>query len=74
MQKLVDSFDASFSYVASEGSTFYFRTNLRAPRYKCALCLLCVLPRLLLRLRLLLLPGSEGRKQLAAVAGVKGRE
>jgi hypothetical protein len=35
--KLVDNFDASYSYVANEGTVFYFQTNLNAPRYRCAL-------------------------------------
>ncbi|KAF5837923.1 prolyl endopeptidase [Dunaliella salina] len=34
VKKLVDNFDASYSYVANEGTTFYFKTNLKAPRYK----------------------------------------
>lgn len=29
--KLVDSFDASFGYVANEGSTFYFKVCLQQP-------------------------------------------
>jgi len=32
--KLVDSFTASFSYVANEGTRFTFKTNLNAPRYR----------------------------------------
>mmetsp|Transcript_25826 Transcript_25826/g.72321 ORF Transcript_25826/g.72321 Transcript_25826/m.72321 type:complete len:814 (-) Transcript_25826:260-2701(-) len=32
--KLVDNFDASYSYVANAGPVFTFRTNLNAPRYK----------------------------------------
>ena len=32
--KLVDSFDASYDYVANEGSVMTFQTNLNAPRYR----------------------------------------
>uniref|UniRef100_A0A7R9W150 Prolyl endopeptidase n=1 Tax=Chlamydomonas euryale TaxID=1486919 RepID=A0A7R9W150_9CHLO len=32
--KLVDNFDASYSLFANDGTVFYFRTNLNAPRYK----------------------------------------
>lgn len=32
--KLVDSFEAGFTYVANEGEDFVFRTNLSAPNYK----------------------------------------
>jgi hypothetical protein len=32
--KLVDNFDASYGYVANEGSVFSFMTNLNAPRYR----------------------------------------
>ncbi|KAF8058088.1 Prep [Scenedesmus sp. PABB004] len=32
--KLVDSFDASWDYVANEGEAFTFKTNLDAPRYR----------------------------------------
>lgn len=32
--KLVDNFDASYDYVANDGDTFYFKTNLDAPRYR----------------------------------------
>jgi hypothetical protein len=32
----VDNFDASYSYVANEGTAFTFKTNLNAPRYRCA--------------------------------------
>ncbi|KAI8465889.1 MAG: prolyl oligopeptidase [Monoraphidium minutum] len=32
--KLVDNFEASYDYVANEGSLFYFKTNLDAPRYR----------------------------------------
>jgi hypothetical protein len=32
--KLVDSFDAAFSYEANDGSRFVFTTNLDAPRYR----------------------------------------
>lgn len=34
--KLVDSFDASWDYVANDGEAFTFKTNLDAPRYRCA--------------------------------------
>ncbi|KIZ07661.1 prolyl endopeptidase [Monoraphidium neglectum] len=34
VSKLVDDFDASYDYVANEGDTFYFKTNLEAPRYR----------------------------------------
>lgn len=33
-QKLVDSFEAQFSYVANDGPVFTFFTNRNAPRYK----------------------------------------
>jgi prolyl oligopeptidase len=32
--KLVDSFDASWDYVANDGTAFTFKTNLDAPRYR----------------------------------------
>ena len=32
--KLVDDFEAAYDYVANEGATFYFKTNLDAPRYR----------------------------------------
>uniref|UniRef100_A0A3Q1FNM2 Prolyl endopeptidase n=1 Tax=Acanthochromis polyacanthus TaxID=80966 RepID=A0A3Q1FNM2_9TELE len=32
--KLVDNFDAQFSYVTNEGSVFTFQSNLDAPRYR----------------------------------------
>ena len=34
--KLVDNFDASYSYVANEGTSFTFQTNLNAPLYRCS--------------------------------------
>lgn len=33
--KLVDNFDASYDYVANEGSVFTWLTNLSASRYRC---------------------------------------
>ena len=33
--KLVDNFEASYSYVANDGPVFSFMTNLHAPRYRC---------------------------------------
>ena len=32
--KLVDNFDAQYSYVANEGPLMTFQTNLHAPRYR----------------------------------------
>ncbi|KAG9287111.1 hypothetical protein G9A89_001005 [Geosiphon pyriformis] len=32
--KIVDNFDAEYSYIINQGSKFYFKTNLNAPRYK----------------------------------------
>ncbi|CAI2184310.1 5744_t:CDS:10, partial [Funneliformis geosporum] len=32
--KIVDNFDAQYIYIANDDSTFYFKTNLNAPRYK----------------------------------------
>ncbi|CAB5363948.1 uncharacterized protein OCT59_008100 [Rhizophagus irregularis] len=32
--KLVDNFDAEYSFIASDDTTFYFKTNANAPRYK----------------------------------------
>lgn len=32
--KLVDNFDAQYSYVANEGPLMAFQTNLHAPRYR----------------------------------------
>lgn len=34
--KLVDNADAEYRYVANEGSVLTFKTNLNAPRYRCA--------------------------------------
>lgn len=34
LARLVDNLDASYNYVANEGSLFYFQTNLQAPRYR----------------------------------------
>eukprot|EP01025_Chloroclados_australasicus_P003966 TRINITY_DN10949_c0_g2_i1.p1 TRINITY_DN10949_c0_g2~~TRINITY_DN10949_c0_g2_i1.p1 ORF type:complete len:816 (+),score=84.31 TRINITY_DN10949_c0_g2_i1:157-2604(+) len=31
---IIDNFEGQFSYVANEGSTIYFKTNLNAPRYR----------------------------------------
>ena len=31
---LMDAFDASYSFITNEGSTFYFRTNNDAPKYR----------------------------------------
>ncbi|CAG8581416.1 12861_t:CDS:10 [Dentiscutata erythropus] len=32
--KIVDNFDAQFDYITNDETTFYFKTNLKAPRYK----------------------------------------
>ncbi|CAG8668452.1 12789_t:CDS:10 [Funneliformis caledonium] len=32
--KLIDNFDAQYIYLANDDLTFYFKTNLNAPRYK----------------------------------------
>ncbi|RIB07957.1 prolyl endopeptidase-like protein [Gigaspora rosea] len=32
--KIVDNFDAQFDYITNDETTFYFKTNLNAPRYK----------------------------------------
>lgn len=34
MVKLIDSFDASWDYVANDGQNFTLKTNLDAPRYR----------------------------------------
>lgn len=34
VQKLVDTFEAQFEYVANTGTSFTFMTNLDAPRYR----------------------------------------
>ena len=34
--KLVDNFDASYDYVANDADVFTLKTNLNAPRYRCA--------------------------------------
>jgi len=31
--KLVDKFEAEYSYITNEGNVFYFKTNLNAPRF-----------------------------------------
>ncbi|CAN0224927.1 unnamed protein product, partial [Discosporangium mesarthrocarpum] len=33
-EKLVDTFDSQHQYIANEGCTFWFRSNLHAPRCK----------------------------------------
>jgi prolyl oligopeptidase len=32
--KLIDNFDAEYSYITNDGTLFYFKTNLNAPRYR----------------------------------------
>lgn len=32
--KLVDNFDSLYQYVTNEGRTFWFRSNMDAPKYK----------------------------------------
>lgn len=32
--KLVDNFDSLYDYVTNEGRTFWFRSNMDAPKYK----------------------------------------
>ena len=39
--KLVDDFEAGYSYVANDGDRFVFRTNLDAPNYKLVSALSC---------------------------------
>ena len=34
LQKFIDSFEASFTYVANTGSELILHTNLQAPRYR----------------------------------------
>lgn len=34
MVKLVDNFDSLYSYITNDGRTFWFRTNMDAPKYK----------------------------------------
>ena len=34
LTKFIDNFDASYSYVANNGSEFFLHTNLLAPRYR----------------------------------------
>jgi len=32
--KLIDNFEAEYSYITNEDTTLYVRTNLKAPKYK----------------------------------------
>eukprot|EP00698_Gefionella_okellyi_P003744 TRINITY_DN13487_c0_g1_i1.p1 TRINITY_DN13487_c0_g1~~TRINITY_DN13487_c0_g1_i1.p1 ORF type:complete len:702 (+),score=169.41 TRINITY_DN13487_c0_g1_i1:144-2249(+) len=32
--KLVDNFDAAYAYITNDDNVFYFRTNLKAPKYR----------------------------------------
>lgn len=32
--KVVDNFEAEYSYIANDATVFYFKSNLKAPRYK----------------------------------------
>eukprot|EP00164_Ancoracysta_twista_P001386 GFYU01001808.1.p1 GENE.GFYU01001808.1~~GFYU01001808.1.p1 ORF type:complete len:731 (-),score=242.18 GFYU01001808.1:192-2330(-) len=32
--KLIDNFDAAYDYITNEGTVFYLKTNLKAPKYK----------------------------------------
>jgi protease II len=34
VNKLIDTFEAEYSYITNEGNKFYFRCNLDAPKYK----------------------------------------
>lgn len=43
--RLVDNFDASYDYVASEGSVFTWLTNLNAPKYRSGIFFLLLLRR-----------------------------
>lgn len=45
LTKLVDDFAAQWEYVANEGTTFTFKTNLSAPRYRSVATLLSPLKR-----------------------------
>lgn len=34
IMKIVDTFEAEYSYITNDGSKFYFKTNKNAPKYK----------------------------------------